>query len=79
MASSDFCPVAAFTVGQEVFCIQPHPEFETAISAYLMDKRRDLLGEEQYAAASASLKHGHEGEHIARMVVAFLESTVSAN
>ena len=79
VASSDFCPVAAFTVGQEVFCIQPHPEFETAISAYLMDKRRDLLGEEQYAAASASLKHGHEGEHIARRVVAFLESRVSAN
>jgi GMP synthase-like glutamine amidotransferase len=74
VASSDFCPVAAFTVGQEVFCIQPHPEFETEISAYLMDKRRNLLGEEKYAAASASLQHGHEGEHIARMVVAFLEN-----
>lgn len=73
VASSDFCPVAAFTVGDAVFCIQPHPEFEEAVSAYLMDKRRDLLGEEKYSAASASLQHGHEGEHIARMVVAFLE------
>ena len=79
VASSDFCPVAAFTVGQEVFCIQPHPEFEEAVSAYLMDKRRDLLGEEKYSAASASLQHGHEGEHIARMVVAFLENTAPAN
>ena len=73
VASSDFCPVAAFTVGQEVFCIQPHPEFKEEISAYLMDTRRALLGEEKYAAASASLQHGHEGDHIARMVVAFLE------
>jgi len=74
VASSDFCPVAAFTVGQEVFCIQPHPEFEEALSAYLMDKRRDVLGEEKYHASRASLQHGHEGEHIARLVVAFLES-----
>jgi GMP synthase-like glutamine amidotransferase len=74
VASSAFCPVAAFTVGQQVFCIQPHPEFETAISAHLMDKRRGILGEERYAAASASLQHGHEGEHIARMVVTFLEA-----
>jgi hypothetical protein len=61
-------------VGDHVFCIQPHPEFETAISAHLMDKRRGILGEERYAAASASLQHGHEGEHIARMVVTFLEA-----
>ena len=79
VASSEFCPVAAFTVGQEVFCIQPHPEFETEISAYLMDKRREILGEEKYTAASASLQHGHEGEHIARMVVAFLDNTAPLN
>jgi GMP synthase-like glutamine amidotransferase len=79
VASSDFCPVAAFTVGQEVFCIQPHPEFETGISAYLMEKRREVLGEERYAAANASLQHGHEGEQIARMVVAFLEAPALAN
>lgn len=79
VASSDFCPVAAFTVGREVFCVQPHPEFEEAISAYLVDKHRAVLGEEKYSAASASLQHGHEGEHIARMVVAFLESPAAVS
>lgn len=77
VASSEFCPVAAFTVGQEVFCIQPHPEFKEEISAHLIDIRRSLLGEEKYAAASASLKQGHEGDHIARMLVAFLEGAAS--
>ena len=76
VASSDFCPVAAFTVGEAVFCIQPHPEFKEEISAYLIDKRRELLGEEKYTTARASLQHGHEGEHIARVVVAFLEGSV---
>jgi GMP synthase-like glutamine amidotransferase len=75
VASSGFCPVAAFTVGDTVFCIQPHPEFEEALSAHLIDKRRSLLGEEKYHASRDSLQHGHEGEDVARMVVAFLEGS----
>jgi GMP synthase-like glutamine amidotransferase len=73
VASNEFCPVASFTVGNEVFCIQPHPEFSEDVSAYLLDKRRGLLGEDMYTASRQSLVHGHEGEHIGRMVVAFLQ------
>ena len=78
VASSDFCPVASFTLGQEVFCIQPHPEFESSLSAYLLDKRRDLLGEERYQASMDSLQLEHEGEHIARLVVDFLDGASRA-
>jgi GMP synthase-like glutamine amidotransferase len=74
VASSDFCPVAAFTVGSEVFCVQPHPEFEVGLSAKLIERRRAMLGEEKYTTSRQSLEHGHEGEHIARMVVEFLET-----
>ena len=74
MASSDFCPVAAFTVGNTVFCIQPHPEFDVGLSAYLINKRRDLLGADHHHASLASLANGHEGEHIAHLLVAFLEA-----
>lgn len=73
VASSPFCPVASFTLGDYVFCIQPHPEFSEEIGAYLIDRRRALLGEETYTASRESLVHGHEGEDIARMVVSFLE------
>lgn len=73
VASNDFCPVAAFTVDDAVFCIQPHPEFEVGLSAYLINKRRDVLGEAHHRASLDSLAHGHEGEHIARMLVAFLQ------
>jgi GMP synthase-like glutamine amidotransferase len=78
VASSDFCPVAAFTVGQEVFCIQPHPEFDEAFSARLLAKRSELLGEDFYTSRLASLQHGHEGQHIARLVVDFLEGAPPA-
>jgi GMP synthase-like glutamine amidotransferase len=73
VASSDFCPVAAYTVGSHVFCIQPHPEFNVDISAHLLEKRRTLLGEEKYTSSCKSLVHGHAGEDIARLLVAFLE------
>jgi GMP synthase-like glutamine amidotransferase len=73
VASSDFCPVAAFTVGSTVFCIQPHPEFDVGLSAHLINKRRDLLGADLHRVSLNSLADGHEGAHIARLLVAFLE------
>lgn len=75
VASSDFCPVAAFTVGEEVFCVQAHPEFDVGFSQYLLDEQRGHLGEVEYAARSQALAAGHEGADVARMVVAFLENS----
>ena len=75
VASSAFCPVAVFTVGQEVFCVQAHPEFDAGFSQHLLDEKRASMGEKQYAAYSQSLLAGHEGADLARMVVAFLENS----
>jgi len=73
LASSDFCPVAAFAVDDHVFCVQPHPEFVEEYSAFLLNKRRTLLGEEKYQSATHSLTAGHDGADLARMIVAFIE------
>ncbi|MGI9135283.1 MAG: glutamine amidotransferase-related protein [Rhodoferax sp.] len=75
VASNDFCPVAAFTLDKHVFCIQPHPEFVEDVSAYLLEKRRNLLGEPLYSKARNSLQLGHEGQTIARLLVSFIEAT----
>ena len=76
LASSAFCPIAAFAVGRHVFCLQPHPEFVADYSAYLLDKRRASLVENHYATSRSSLVDGHDGLHVARMMVAFVESTI---
>ena len=73
LASSEFCPVAAFAVDQHVFCVQPHPEFVEDYSAYLLERRRPLLGEATFIASINSLALGHDGVHMARMMVAFVE------
>lgn len=74
LASSDRCPIAAYSKGKEVLCIQPHPEFVEDYSAYLLNKRRALLGDEHYASSMESLQYGHEGADFAKVMVAFVES-----
>ncbi len=75
LASSTFCPVAAFALDQHVFCVQAHPEFVEDYSAYLLDKRRAQLGEAHYSASRDSLALGHDGLPMARMMVAFVAGT----
>ncbi|MDD2917697.1 amidotransferase [Rhodoferax sp.] len=72
LATSDFCPVAAFAVDDHVFCVQPHPEFVEDYSAFLLDKRRAMFGEEKYQTYTQSLAKGHDGHALARMMVAFI-------
>jgi GMP synthase-like glutamine amidotransferase len=74
LATSAFCPVAAFDVPGQVFCVQPHPEFVEDYSAYLLDKRRAVFGEEKYQAFTQSLEHGHDGSAMARMMLDFINS-----
>lgn len=72
LATSAFCPVAAFGVDGQVFCVQPHPEFVEDYSAFLLNKRRTMFGEEKYQAFIQSLAQGHDGLAVARMMVAFI-------
>ncbi len=74
LASSEFCPVAAFAVQDHVFCVQAHPEFVEDYSSFLLNKRRALLGEEKYSTCMQGLAQGHEGLAVARMMVAFINA-----
>lgn len=76
LASSTFCPVAAFNVKEYVFCVQAHPEFVTDYSAYLLDKRQSFLNQEHYTLSATSLKKPHDGLYVARMMIAFVEGTI---
>jgi GMP synthase-like glutamine amidotransferase len=74
LASNDHCPVAAYAIGQHVFCVQGHPEFVADYSGFLLERRRSQLGEILYEKAIESLQNDHDGLHVARMMVAFVEN-----
>ena len=78
LASNAHCPVAGYSIGDEVFCVQGHPEFVPDYSAFLLNRRRERLGENLYSAGVDSLQHGHDGLQVARMMVAFVEGKAAA-
>lgn len=78
LATQADCPVAAYALGDQVFCIQPHPEFTPEVSAFLLDKRRALMGEPLYAQSMGSLSEPHDGLALARFMIRFVQFGLSA-
>jgi len=74
LVSNEFCPIAGFQLKKNVLCLQPHPEFIPQYSEYLLNKRRQKLGENLYDRALKSLSLGHEGVRMAKFLVAFVEA-----
>lgn len=72
VASSDFCPYAAYHIGDQVLCFQGHPEFIHDYSRALLDLRHDRLGDEVYNKAIASLGGEHHGETVAEWMMRFV-------
>lgn len=73
LATHTDCPVASYALGDQVFCIQPHPEFTPEMSAFLLEKRRALLGESFYQSAMGSLALPHDGLVLARFMIHFVQ------
>ena len=78
LATQPDCPVAAYALGDQVFCIQPHPEFTPEVSAFLLDKRRVLMGEPLYEQSMGSLSEPHDGLALARFMIRFVQYGLSA-
>lgn len=72
LASSDFCPVAAFSVDNRVLCVQPHPEFDEDYAAFLLNSRRHVLGDDAVQARIEGLSQGHDGLAIAQQMLSFV-------
>ncbi|MDQ2677634.1 MAG: hypothetical protein M3Y51_02735 [Actinomycetota bacterium] len=56
VATSAYCPVGAYRIGEHVFCVQGHPEFVPQLSSILMRKRREIIGDEVVDAGLMSLE-----------------------
>jgi GMP synthase-like glutamine amidotransferase len=78
LATQPDCPVAAYALGDQVFCIQPHPEFTPEVSAFLLHKRRALMGEPLYEQSMGSLAEPHDGLALARFMIRFVQYGLSA-
>ncbi|MEB0041494.1 MULTISPECIES: amidotransferase [unclassified Pseudomonas] len=76
IASSEFCPFAAYHINHQVLCFQGHPEFIHDYSRALLDIRQQALGDDIYSNAIASLEHEHQGTTVAEWMMRFVAHKV---
>ncbi len=72
VASSAFCPNAAFAIGDVVMTWQGHPEFGKDFAETLMRRREALLGPETVSAGLASLEEELDRALLARWILNFI-------
>ncbi|WP_017938349.1 amidotransferase [Zestomonas thermotolerans] len=72
IATSDFCPNAAYAIGDQVLCFQGHPEFVHDYSRALLDLRQEQLGADTYQKAIKSLERDHDGYVVAEWMMRFV-------
>ena len=73
LARNAHCPVAAYALGGQVLCVQPHPEFEPDYAARLIERRRSHFPPEHVAERLLSLHGGHDGLGFGRYMVRFIQ------
>jgi GMP synthase-like glutamine amidotransferase len=72
VATSDYCVNGAFRVGDHVFTVQGHPEFTPELSAFLVRKRQEDIGDDGVGAGLASLDQPLDSDRVARWIATFL-------
>lgn len=78
IGSTSFCTNAMYHIGDNVFCMQGHPEFTPDYTAALMETRRESMGPDRVDDAMASLADDHEGITIAGWIAAFFRQHAKA-
>lgn len=81
LASSPFCPIAALAYGDSAISIQPHPEFDNAYEAALLELRRgdsipDALAEPALAAVNGA-GEAPDARAIAHWIANFLKQAAT--
>lgn len=74
LASSDFCPNAAFSLDGRVLCFQGHPEFTHDFSRALLQIRQGIYTPEFYARSVDSLQQAHDGQTVGHWMLEFVAS-----
>ncbi len=72
VASNDFCQYAALVIGDNVFTVQPHPEFSAEFMAALLEHRAAAVQPELVEAARTRLDTPTDSAELGRRMAEFL-------
>lgn len=72
LASSDFCPCAAYRIDQRVMSFQGHPEFTPVYLQRLLQRRIEIFGRDSYEQAVASLEQANDSPCVGALLLDFI-------
>ena len=76
LSGNEFCPISSFCVGDKIFTLQGHPEFENTFALKLLHLRKARIGLEKFIdAKNKLLDDRHDGKIVGRWIVNFLNKT----
>ena len=78
-ATNAFCPIAGFTMADQVITIQGHPEFNKNYAQALMTHRQAILGEQVFSKGLSSLTTPIDSQTFAQWAVAFVNQSGGAD
>lgn len=78
IASHPDCPIAMTRIGNHVFTVQGHPEFESSFAEELFTFRQPILGETVSAQAIESLNTDIDGVKVLGWALAFLSKSLNS-
>ncbi|ASP40529.1 hypothetical protein CHH28_18465 [Bacterioplanes sanyensis] len=73
LAGSDFCPNAAFYIGDQVLGFQGHPEFTREYLQRLLPRRVDSIGAQTLQRSFNGLDQATDEERVGRWLISFIE------
>lgn len=76
LMGDEFCPIAAYSIGDQVLCFQGHPEFTHSVVDAIIDLREDEIGADRSAVARGSLEKAHDGTKVGEIVYNFLRRSL---
>lgn len=78
-ATNAFCPIAGFTMADQVITIQGHPEFNKNYAQALMTHRQAILGEQVFSKGLSSLTTPIDSQTFAQLALAFVNQSGGAD
>lgn len=75
LAGDEFCPNAAFRIGNQVLAFQGHPEFTESYVTELFDVLIPRVGEAKAAQAHQSMSESDDGHLVGKWIVSFLTNS----
>ena len=74
LASAPTCPIAAYSYGGHVYCVQGHPEFVPEQAASIYSSRIEQLGRDTYETAMRSLDRSLDNDLVGAWIATAIRS-----